>query len=334
MDKKKVTALDVAKMAGVSQPTVSRVFGTGANVSEKKRKSILEAAKELGYQPNAIARGLITNKTKIIGIVMRNVQNPFYPEVLDRFYTQLANKGYYLLFINSENEQIQEKEISQLIEYNVEGVIITDASLSSTAADRFARNGKSVVLFNRYIKDTQYSAVFCDNYSAGYDIGTMLVEKGHKNLAFISGPPNTSTTIDRKKGFEKALLAAGITSFPVVNGEYSYEGGFKAAQKLLLEHKNIDGIFCGNDISAFGVVDAVRKLGFKIPEDLSIVGFDDVKMSSWSSYSLTTWKQPIKEMVEAAVSILLNSINSGHETPTIQSLKGELILRDSVSDRR
>jgi DNA-binding LacI/PurR family transcriptional regulator len=333
LSKKKVTAMDVAKLAGVSQPTVSRVFGSGANVSEKKRKSIMEAAEKLGYQPSAIARGLITNRTKMIGIVMRNIQNPFYPEVLERFYKELAKKGYHLLFINSDNDQVEEKEISQLIEYNVEGVIITDALLSSSAAARFIRNDIVVVLFNRYIQDNYYSAVSCDNYNAGYEIGSYLIKKGHRELAFISGPLNTSTSVDRKKGFEDALFKDEAARLVVENGHYTYKGGFEAALRLLNNHKSMDAIFCGNDISALGVIDAVRTLGLKVPEDISIVGFDDISMSSWSNYSLTTWKQPVKEMVECAVNILINEINGEDNERTVRSLTGKLIERNSVKER-
>ncbi|WP_078380673.1 LacI family DNA-binding transcriptional regulator [Sutcliffiella halmapala] len=333
MEKKKVTALDVARLAGVSQPTVSRVFGSETNVTEKKRRLVLDAAEKLGYQPNAIARGLITNKTQMIGIVMRNVQNPFYPEVLEKFYAKLTKKGYHLLFISSENNQIEEPEIRQLIEYHVEGVIITDALLSSSAEERFIQNDIAVVLFNRYISDANYNAVYCDNFLAGYQIGEYLVEKGHKNLAFISGPPNTSTTVDRKSGFAKALIEGGISDFYTEEGNYTYEGGYQAALRLMNKHKNIDGIFCGNDITAFGAMDAIRSKGLSIPEDISIIGFDDIKMSNWSSYSLTTWKQPVDQMVESTVDVLITHINNDCETPKVNSLKGELIERDTVRDR-
>ncbi|MGO4889589.1 LacI family DNA-binding transcriptional regulator [Anaerobacillus sp. MEB173] len=334
MVKKKVTAMDVAKLAGVSQPTVSRVFGSGANVSEGKRQRILEAAEKLGYQPNAIARGLTTNKTQMVGIVMKDIQNPFYPEVLERFYKELAKRGYHLLFINSDNDQVEENEISKLIEYNVEGVIITDALLSSSAAARFIRNDIVVVLFNRYIQDNYYSAVYCDNYSAGYEIGQYLIELGHRELAFISGPANTSTSYERKKGFEEAVLHEENVRLYIENGHYTYKGGYDAAIRLLNNHKNVEGIFCGNDISALGVMDAVRFLGYKVPDDISIVGFDDITMSSWTNYSLTTWKQPVEEMVQNTISILLNEIDGDNEIKSVKSIQGELIVRNSVKDRR
>ncbi|KKI92375.1 LacI family transcriptional regulator [Bacillus sp. SA1-12] len=333
MVKKKVTAFDVAKLAGVSQPTVSRVFSSGSNVKESKRERVLAAAKQLGYQPNALARGLTTRKTKMIGIVMRDVQNPFYPEVLQKFYEQLSVKGYHIIFISSINNQIQEKEIRQLIEYNVEGVIITDAFLSSNAAERFIQNDIKVVLFNRYINDDTYNAVYCDNYSAGYQIGMYLVNKGHRKIAFITGPTDTSTTIDRKNGFEKALYESGIAENFTELGNYSYDGGFQATLRLLEQYKDIDAIFCGNDITAFGAIDAARSKGLLIPDDISIVGFDDVKMSQWTNYSLTTWRQPVDEMVENTVDILLNQINEDLSEPQVKTVKGELIERNTVLDR-
>ncbi|MFC0470196.1 LacI family DNA-binding transcriptional regulator [Halalkalibacter kiskunsagensis] len=333
MSKRKVTSMDVAKLAGVSQSTVSRVFGAGAKVSDEKRKQILSAAEVLGYQPNAIARGLITNKTKMIGIVMRNIQNPFYPEVLEKFYTCLAKKGYHLIFISSEHDLVQEDEINHLIEYHVEGVIITDALLSSSAVQRFLKNEIAVVLFNRYIENPECSAVFCDNYLAGQQIGTFLVETGHTHFAFISGPLDTSTTIDRKKGFEEALAKKGIFNLSVEIGNYTYESGFTAMRKLLQAEKQIDGIFCGNDITALGAIDAAKSLGYRIPEELSVVGFDDISMASWPSFSLTTWKQPVEEMIEATIQLLMDEINEKKRKVVTRSLSGELIIRGSVKNR-
>ncbi|TLS36711.1 LacI family DNA-binding transcriptional regulator [Pseudalkalibacillus caeni] len=334
MKNKKVTAMDVARLAGVSQSSVSRAFSENSSISIKKKKIILEAAEQLGYQPNAIARGLITNQSRIIGIVMRNIQNPFFPEVLDRFYSRLSEKGYHVMFINSQNNEIQEEEVSHLIEYSVEGAIITDALLTSSAVQKFTRNGISVVLFNRYVNDSLSNAVVCDNFAAGKKIGHYLIEKGHENLAFISGPVNTSTTVDRRNGFQSALAEHGITSFLKENGLYSYRGGYIAAQRLLEQDKDIDAIFCSNDISAFGAIDYLRKQGIRVPEDISIIGFDNVAMADWSSYALTTWHQPIDEMVDSSIELLLNNVNGEVRSPEIQRLEGHLVERGSVMDRR
>jgi len=332
--KKNYTSQDVAAIAGVSQSTVSRVFAGNTNVSEKKRKKILAAAAKLDYKPNAHARSLITRKTMMIGIVMRNIRNPFYSAVLEIFHNRLSARGYHLIFINSENEEIQESEITQLLEYNVEGVIITDALLSSSASQKFRRYGITVVLFNRYTEHLESSAVFCDNYLAAKQIATYLVEMGHKSFAFISGPSDTSTTIDRLKGFKEVLDDRKIKDLTIEPGNYTFESGFRAAQELMTRNKNIDCIFCGNDIIALGVMDAIRTIGLRIPEDVSVVGFDNIRMSEWPSYALTTWEQPLEEMVDSAVELMLKEITEEDAPMQVVMMKGHLVVRNTVKSRK
>jgi DNA-binding LacI/PurR family transcriptional regulator len=334
LQKKNYTSQDVAEIAGVSQSTVSRVFAGSTNVSEKKRKKILAAAEKLDYKPNAHARSLITRRTMMIGIVMRNIRNPFYSAVLEIFHNRFSALGYHLIFINSENEEIQESEITRLLEYNVEGVIITDALLSSSASQRFKRYGIVVILFNRYTELMESSAVFCDNYLAAKQIASYLVEMGHRSFAFISGPSDTSTTIDRLKGFREVLEERKITDLMIEPGNYTFESGFKAAQELMTKNKNIDCIFCGNDIIALGVMDAIRTIGLRIPEDVSVVGFDNIRMSEWPSYSLTTWEQPLEEMVDKAVELLLAEITDKKSTTQVVMMKGHLVMRKTVKMRQ
>ena len=332
--KKNYTSEDVAQLAGVSQSTVSRVFANSTNVSEKKRKKVIEAAEKLGYHPNAIARSLSTRKTKLIGIVIRNFQNPFYTVALSKFYHHLAKKGYHLILINAENELIQEKEINQLLHYNVEGVIITDALLSSTETERFSRHNISVVLFNRYVGILKNSAVFCDNYLGGRQIATYLVGMGHQSFAFISGEKKSSTNIDRKRGFEDVLKERGIKKFVVRNGEYRYESGFKLAQELLSGPEKIDCIFCANDIIAIGAMEGIREMGLRIPEDISIAGCDNIYIANWPSFSLTTWGYSTEEMVEETVKILLDEIDGNSKGPKTVVVKGSLVIRGSVARKQ
>jgi len=332
--KKNYTSQDVAQIAGVSQSTVSRVFAGTANVSEKKRKKIMDAAAKLQYQPNAHARSLSSKKTTMIGIVMRNILNPFYSAVLEIFHNRLAPLGYHLIFIASENEEIQEREIRQLLEYSVEGVIITDALLSSSASQKLNHAGIAVILFNRYTEPLNSSAVFCDNYSAAKQIAAYLLEMGHRKLAFISGPSDTSTTIDRLEGFKEVLEEENIRDLIIAPGPYTYESGFKSAQEILLTNKNIDCIFCGNDIIALGVMDAIRVIGLKIPEEVSVIGFDNIRMAAWPSYSLTTWEQPLEEMVDSTVELLLKEINNKEAEPQVILMKGHLVIRNSVRSKK
>lgn len=330
INSKNFTSQDVAALANVSQSTVSRVFAGSTNVSKQKREKILEAAEKLSYQPNAHARSLITKKTRMIGIVMRNIRNPFYSAVLEIFYNRLSNLGYHLIFINSENEEIQDNEIAQLLEYNVEGVIITDALLSSSAAQKFDRNKISVILFNRYTEHLSSSAVFCDNYLAVKQIAAYLVELGHRNFAFIAGPSNTSTTIDRLRGFHEVLKERNINNLIIESGNYTYESGSAAAKNLFLKNKNIDCIFCANDIIALGAMDTLRNMKIGIPDDVSVFGFDNIRMAAWPTYSLTTWEQPLEEMITSTVEILLKEINEKGTKPQILMAKGKMILRSSV----
>jgi DNA-binding LacI/PurR family transcriptional regulator len=330
LKKKQVNAMEVARLAGVSQSTVSRVFTPGSSVSEKARRRVLEAAKELGYRPNALARGLIMNKTNMIGLVMADIHNPFYPEVLDKFTKGLHEKGYHVLFVQTKNDEIQQDEISQFLEYNVAGVIVTDALLSSNVVSQFSENNIPVILFNRYTKDFSCHFVCCDNYSAGKKIGEYLFKKGHRRFAYIAGRMNTSTSRDREIGFREALCQRGIE--PVVEvGDYTYEGGYRAALRLLKEDHPPDAIFCANDIMALGAIDAAKSLEVSIPEEVSIMGFDDITMASWPPYSLTTWQQPVDEMIEATIHTLLSQINGEREGPVSVLLPGSLIERRSVN---
>lgn len=330
LKKKQVNAIEVARLAGVSQSTVSRVFTPGATVSAKTRRRVLETAKELGYRPNALARGLITNKTNIIGLVMRDIQNPFYPEVLEKFTIGLRKRGYHVLFVYVDKDELQQDDISQFLEYNVEGIIVTDALLSSKVVSHFFENDIPVLLFNRYVKDFRGHVVCCDNYPAGKEIGEYLLKQGHRRIAYIAGHTNTSTSRDRERGFREALYQEGIE--PIVKvGNYTYEGGYQATLQLLKGENQLDAIFCANDIMALGAIDAVKSLGLTVPKDVSILGFDDITMASWPGYSLTTWKQPTDEMIEASIQILLNEIAGENEGPVSVLLPGKLIKRGSVS---
>mgnify|MGYP001304147168 CR=1 FL=1 len=326
--KKNITSTDVARLAGVSQSTVSRVFSQEAGVSPRTIKKVLKAAKELDYRPNAIARGLTTNQTKLIGIIFHDVSNPFYPDVLDCFTRSLRAKGYQVLFVNAESDQIRDEEVYQLMDYRVEGVVVADAYLSTNIATRFESVGIPVVLFNRYEEYHANSIVCCNNKFAGYQIGKYLIDNGHKSFVYIAGKDDTSTSLDRYNGFSKALEEAGFTPRQLV-GHYTFQGGYESVMELAKSGNLPDAIFCANDIMALGAIDAFRELDIKIPEDISIVGFDDIKMASWPAYNLTTWRQPIEEMVDQAIKLL---IRDNHESagPEFHMISGNLVERKSV----
>lgn len=326
---KNVTATDVAKLAGVSQSSVSRVYFEGASVSEKTRQKVLAAAEELGYRPNELARSLITNRTKLIGIVMKGVQNPFYPQVLMRFTEAFKALGYSVMFVHTNNDEIQKEDIENLLNYNAAGVVITDASLSLNVAEDFKRYKIPVVFFNRKITMSDFHSVCCNNLDASRNIARFLVDKGCRDIVYISGNRNTSTSREREQGFTNVLSEDGIAP-KRFESDYTYESGYYITQCIIKENAVPEAFFAANDIIALGVVDALRKNGFAVPERVKVIGFDDIEMASWPVYSLTTWRQPIEEMVEKTVRYLISEIDEYTGTSSIVELDGSLIERQTT----
>ena len=324
-----VTAKDVAKLAGVSQSSVSRVYFEGASVSQKTREKVLAAAEELGYRPNEFARSLITNKTKIIGLVMKGVQNPFYPQVLKQFTTAFKRLGYSILFVYTNNDEIQQEDIDTLLNYNVAGVIITDATLSLQANEDLFNNRIPLVLFNRKVVGSKFFSVCCNNLEASKQIAQYLLETGCSNMIYISGNQNTSTSLEREKGFVTVLKENKVKCKKYIS-DYTYEGGYQTVMEIITAKKIPEAIFVANDIMALGVIDALKKYHITVPDEVKVVGFDNIEMAAWPSYSLTTWEQPIKEMVRITVDYLTSEISEYTGLTKNIEIDGKLIIRNST----
>jgi len=299
------SANDVAKKAGVSQATVSRVFSSSSYVSKETRKKVLNVAKQLNYQPNALARGLITQKTNIIGIAMKDIKNPFYQEILEITTKKLRDIGYTVMFIYTNNDTIQEEELRFFLEFNVAGLIVTDALLSSDIVDKLTNYQIPVVLINRYDKSLTCHTVQCDNVNAAKSIATYIYNTGAKDIVYISGKQNTSTNQDREKGFINTLKNKDI-KLTILNGDYTYEKAFSKTSHLIKKGHLPDAIFGANDITSLGALNALKMHNLSIPKDVIIVGFDNIAMASWPDNLLSTWAQPKEKMVDAAINILLS----------------------------
>lgn len=324
-----INARDVAKLAGVSQSSVSRVFFGGATVSEKTRKKVLAAAKELGYRPNEFARSLITNKTKIIGLVMKGVKNPFYPQVLKEFTITFKKHNYSILFVHTNNDEIQKEDIEMLLNYNVAGVIITDASLSLKVTEDFRKYNIPLVLFNRKVENEKFFSVCTNNLEASRKIAEYLIKKDVTDFVYISGNENTSTSRDREKGFVEEIKKCQL-SYQKYSSDYSYEGGYETSKKIIKQLKIPSAFFVANDIMALGVLDALREHGISVPNETKVIGFDNIEMSGWPIYNLTTWEQPISEMVEETVKYIINEIEEYSGRTGNIEIKGKLIERNST----
>jgi DNA-binding LacI/PurR family transcriptional regulator len=328
---RKVTSIEVAERAGVSQSTVSRVFSPNSpNVSSDARERVLRASMELGYQPNAIARMMSTRQTNIVGIVMATITSPFYPYVLEKFLRELqAIDRQVLLFTASENQSVDDI-LPLALGYQLDALIITSATLSSEMAAFSKQSGTPVILFNRAVNDPNVSAVCADNVAGGRLAVDVLLDSNHQRLAFIAGVQDTSTSQDRERGFASRLKERGYTSWQRGQGHYTYESGYEAASTLLTEETPPDALFCANDIMAIGAIDAIRAYGLSVPNDVSVMGFDDIPMAAWGAYKLTTISQEVDAMIAKTIDLMLEKIESPESPSRIEQVAGKLVIRSSV----
>jgi len=329
MTKSSVTSTDVAKRADVSQSAVSRTFTPGASVSAKTREKVMKAATELGYRPNALARSLTSGRSRMVGLVVAYLENHFYPIVIEKLSRSLKSRGYHVLLFMTEPGQ-QDEVIQEILQYQVDGVVMASVTLSSHIAQECAALGVPVVLFNRYIPDSPASSVTSDNVVGGRLLAELLVSEGHQQIAFIAGQENSSTNVEREKGFTEGLASAGLQICRRAVGHYTREGATLAAREILADGVP-DAIFVANDHMAFAVMDVIRgEFGLRIPEDISVVGYDDVPEAGWPVYNLTTVEQPVEEMITATVDILLEQMEHKEVSPIQKITEATLVLRGST----
>ncbi|MFW5709644.1 MAG: LacI family DNA-binding transcriptional regulator [Chloroflexota bacterium] len=326
-----VTSFDVAARAGVSQSTVSRVFSENSpNVSPETRDRVVQAARELGYRPNVIARMMSTRQTNIVGIVMANIVSPFYPYVLEKFLKRLQEMDRQVLLFTAAPDQSVDDVLPVALQHQVDALIITSATLSSEMVEICAHSRTPVILFNRYIKGANVSAVCADNLAGGQLIADYLLKGGHTRFGYIAGQANTSTNSERQRGYIGRLRTFGIDDVLIEPGDYTYVGGHAAMSVLLQRSDPPNAVFCANDIMAIGAIDAARELGRRVPDDLSIIGFDDIPMARWGAYRLTTVSQEVDAMIDATIDLMLAKIADSNLQTTLRLIPGKLKVRDSA----
>ncbi|MCF6443856.1 LacI family DNA-binding transcriptional regulator [Nereida sp. MMG025] len=326
---RKVTSLDVALRAGVSQSAVSRVF-SGASASKSTQKKVREAAEALGYRPNRLARGLITGRSRIIGLVVAYLDNQFYPDAVERLSNVLQEQGYHILIftVRGHGEHVEDT-FNQLLDYQVDGIIAASVGISDELTDKCAAAGIPVVLFNRGHEGRTLSHVTSNNRAGAAKIAEFLVAGGHTRIGHVSGWMGSTTGVDRALGFAQGLADAGATLVGQEDGMYRRDVAAEMAEKLVVD-QGCDALFVGNDHMAFGVMDHLRgTLNLRIPDDVSIVGYDDVSIASWVAYDLTTLRQPTNRMVSATVDTLMGLIERTGDTQHIE-IDGPLMIRSSA----
>ncbi len=311
---KPVTLSDVALLAGVSQSAVSRSFTPGASVAPATRERVEQAAAQLGYRPNAIARTLTTRRSRMIGVVVSYLQNQFYPVVIEKLSQALQRHGYHVLLFVSDGHETGatvDDKLMDVMQYQVDGLVLASVTLSSAIAQGCRAAGVPVVLFNRTAPIEGVHSVASDNHAGGRLAAQTLIEAGCQRIAYIAGIEDASTQIEREQGFIERLGQAGGEVFARAVGRYSYEGACEATRALCSTPAKPDGIFVANDHMALAVMDTLRsELGLRVPQDISVIGFDNVPQSAWPAYGLTTITQDAQAMVDATVAVLLQAIAS------------------------
>lgn len=337
MSSQKITSMEVAKLAGVSQSAVSRVFTPGASSSKKTNELVRKAAAELGYRPNVLARSLITGKSRMIGLVVAYLDNYFYPEALELLSSALQKKGYHVLIFMSGNKEGDIADaVDEILDYQVDGIIAASVSMSSDLAKRCTSAGVPVVLFNRTQDDDRLSAVTSDNFQGGQKVARFLLAGGHKRIGYIAGWEGASTQRDREKGFTEELVRNGQELYAREVGNFNSDEARQAARTMFSKQNFPDAVFVANDAMAIAVIDVIRfELGLQVPEQVSVVGYDDVPISSWPAYDLTTVRQPANRMVAETVSILIESIENKTTIARRVEIDGPLMVRGSakISDK-
>lgn len=337
--KSAVTAEDVARLAGVSQSAVSRTFTPGASVSARMRQRVHDAAVRLGYHPNAHARSLTTGRSRIVGLVLSSLDNLLYPAVTERLALRLQQDGYHLLMFVSEQRDSDDL-VRQILQYRVDGIVLGATTLSSGLAQRCAEARIPVVLFNRVMATSgAVSSVRSDNVGGAAEIARFLVAGGHQRIAYIAGREDSSTNLERERGFTEGLAALGRVVHARAVGDYAVEGARRATLALFGGDADArpDAVFVAGDLMALSVMDTLRhELGWRVPQDVSVVGFDGVPQAAWPSYRLTTFEQPVGDMVEAAVDLLHRSLDDRVDGAAMAAqardviVPGRLVVRASA----
>jgi DNA-binding LacI/PurR family transcriptional regulator len=311
---------------------VSRAFTEGASISNKTKEKVLEAARHLGYQPSILPRILVTHNSQLIAIVIGGMYNPYYAKVFELFTRRFQDEGYQVLVFFVDHNEYFDDALPLIMRYRVDGIISALSLLSPEAALECARMDVPVVTFNGRRQPDAVSSVCCDNIEGGRQVATLLHARGGRRFAYVSGRESVANT-DRQKGYLDRLGELGMTDVQVVQGDFHYEGGYRAAEEIMAMSPARDAIFCANDLMAIGVEERLRsEFSLRIPEDVMVVGFDDAVFSQWPSASLTTVRQNAEAMVDRTLQVL-RRYWSGEPNVLgcIEVVAGQLIERKSTA---
>jgi LacI family transcriptional regulator len=325
-----VTSRDVARLAGVSQATVSRALSSPSKISAGTYAKVEAAMATLGYVPHAGAQAMKTRRTHTVGVVVADLTNPFYPEVLDELTRELDAAGYRVVLWNAGGSNHTDA-LKAIRERAVDGVVFTTATEDSVELQAAVEQQSPIVLINRIVDGLECDQVASSNRAGGALVADYLLDQGKTRIAFIGGAANASTSRDRRAGFLERMQARGheVPDSLQFDGGFSHHVSAGIMAGLLTAESPPEAVFCANDYMAFGALDALHKA--QVPSERCwVVGYDDVDMAAWDSFDLTTVRQPSREMARVGVRMLLQRLAMPGASPQRQEYPCELIVRGST----
>lgn len=326
-----VTSKDVAKLAGVSQSTVSRVFVPGSSVSEKTKQKVYEAAKALNYRPNAFARSLTTNESKLIGLVFPDADYPIHMQTLQFISVELQKVGYSAVLIPWQVDDQDNHSIPNIFQYRVDGVIAASATFNKSLYEECEEFNIPIIQFARVVEGTKSSYVISDNYEAGQQAAQLLADKGVQSAVYLTGEVPTFTNDEREKGFCSEFEDLTGQLPKVVEAHYDYKLSLGAIREMLTAEERPEAVFCATDNLAMAVMDVARhELSLNVPEDLQVIGFDNIPQTEWLSYQLTTFRQDFKRLARESVKVIVDQISSQNSSLVRMMVPVKLVERKTT----
>ena len=323
------TIKDIAKVAGISYSSVSRALNGLKGVSEDTRQRVQKIAEELEYTPNAVARGLVQKQTGTLGLILPDISNPFYPELARGVEKRASLAGYNTFFCNTNyNLSKEESYLLNLLEKRVDGIILAPASSRSNLVEQRKHMPVPFVYLGNTPERTKYSFVITDNVRGGYLATRTLIEKGYRRIGFISGNDEESAVGARFNGFKEAMDRYNIdVNYDYIRLEnWRLKSGYEIIKQMIDERRYPEAVIAGNDFLAMGILQGIKEKDLNVPEDIAVIGFDDIPSASWPEISLSTIRQPKIQMGISAVEILLERLQT--ETDEGASHKAKKIILD------
>lgn len=322
-----VTGRDVARAAGVSQPTVSRVFTGDSRITKETRDRVLSAARQLGYVPLQTGRSLVVRKTQRVGVVAAEISNPFYPALIAPLHDSLAAAGYRTILFTDRDVEAADAE--PLIDGSLDGVLLTTTQTTSAVPAVLSRRRVPFVQVGREVAGISADACVADNVYGATRVGELLLEFGHRRAGGIFGPVTTTTARHREAAFRQTVEAGGgsVAQEHTFTGPFSDTTGYDGFRWIMGRPEPPTAIFCANDVIAFGALNAAHQLGIRIPDDVTVVGFDDIPMAVWPTFSLTTVRVDLEQVARTACELLVRRMEGERSPPRRVVVPVELVLR-------